>query len=322
MSARGAVVLLYHRVARLGSDPFGIAVNPDRFAEHMRSLSKVGEPRSVDAVVEGLDRGVLPERAICVTFDDGYADNLTAAVPVLRDGGVPATVFVASDGIDAEAFWWDELTARFLGPDALPSRARFRFGRKRIDEVLDGAWDAEAHGGWSARTDPPPTDRHRAFLQVFEALKRLRRAERLDALREIREWSGPGPIARTSDAPLRAESVRELAQAPGITIGAHTVSHPRLSKLGRADRRIEVGEGRRRLEELVGHEVDLFAYPFGDAKRSRGVVSAAGMRAAFTTRPGPVTRDSDRLELPRVYVGDWPAVELERAIERRFDEIG
>jgi len=109
------LVFLYHRVARLPADRWNLAVSPDNFDTHLRLLRRFFRPLSLpallDAVREGRGRG-----CVAVTFDDGYADNYSTALPLLEKHRIPATFFVTSDPVEqGTEFWWDELE-RHVGP--------------------------------------------------------------------------------------------------------------------------------------------------------------------------------------------------------------
>src|SRR5918994_1325565 len=104
---RHAVILGYHRVAD-GPDPYRLGVSPARFAEQLAVLARMAHPLSMDEVPDLLARGRLPKRSVVVTFDDGYADVLHRAKPLLAQFGIPATVFVISGAFGRE-LWWDRL---------------------------------------------------------------------------------------------------------------------------------------------------------------------------------------------------------------------
>jgi peptidoglycan/xylan/chitin deacetylase (PgdA/CDA1 family) len=116
-----AVVLVYHRVRERGLDPWRLTVDPEIFAGQMETLARDWTPISLSELVEGFARRQLPERAVAVTFDDGYADNLETAAPILVELGIPATLFVAADLVDAGGPpWWDQLVPLLLEPARLP----------------------------------------------------------------------------------------------------------------------------------------------------------------------------------------------------------
>lgn len=126
LDRRGAVaILLYHRVADLASDPQRLAVTPAHFEEHLRVIGDTCTPVAL-ADVPSMLRAPrrLPERAVAVTFDDGYRDNLHAAKPLLERHGVPATVFVASGYVGSgKPFWWDALDRGGQGDQLVPMKA-------------------------------------------------------------------------------------------------------------------------------------------------------------------------------------------------------
>jgi peptidoglycan/xylan/chitin deacetylase (PgdA/CDA1 family) len=91
-----------------------------------------------------------------------------------------------------------------------------------------------------------------------------------------------------------------------IEIGAHTVTHPALSRLAPAEQRAEITQGKLQLETLVARPVASFAYPFGDqGAETAALVREAGFRAACTTEAAPVRRNTDLCQLPRIAVADW-----------------
>jgi peptidoglycan/xylan/chitin deacetylase (PgdA/CDA1 family) len=122
----GVAVLGYHRVHAGAADPLGLSVAPARFAEHLQVIVRMLRPVRLRDAAESLRTGRVPRRAVVVTFDDGYADNLHAALPLLEQYGVPATMFVTSGNRGGE-FWWDRLARLRLrepgpGHDALSAR--------------------------------------------------------------------------------------------------------------------------------------------------------------------------------------------------------
>src|SRR6266545_4224534 len=92
----GVPILLYHRVTRLSSDPFEIAVSPERFAEDLEWIRRYAHPLPLAQVCDALAGRKLPRGTAAVTFDDGYVDVLDEARPLLERFDVPATVFVVS----------------------------------------------------------------------------------------------------------------------------------------------------------------------------------------------------------------------------------
>lgn len=300
--ARRAVVLLYHRIATPGLDPWSLCVTPERFASQIEVIARYADVMSVDEMIAAIAAEHLPRRSIAVTFDDGYADNLHAGVPVLERHGVPATVFCVSGAIGSgREFWWDELQRLILSPDA---------GSFDADEILREL-QVEAAG------DP----RRALFDTLWTRLRPMRddtRRSTLDAIAE-RIPAPPPDGAR----PMTREELVELADRAGMSIGAHTVTHAWLAGCDAESQRMEVRQSRARLEELTGQRITCFAYPYGDRgaydATTVAAIRAAGFDAAFINAVGFIDRDSPILELPRLYVKNWTAEEFERRLHWTFD---
>lgn len=316
-------VLLYHRVAAPDVDPWGLAVSPDRFAEQLGAVKELATPLSAAELHGALACGRLPRRGVLVTFDDGYEDNLTVAQPLLAAHGVPATVFVPSGGLtEPRGFWWDDLERVVLGPHVLPEVLELELGGSvHRWELGPDAAAVEPHPGWRA-WEPPPTARHRAYCELYALLRPLGRARRDDALAALRAAAGLDPSATAPHRRLDLDGLSRLAAADGIEIGAHTVTHPRLTDASPDDERYEVEESKRRLEEALGGRITSFAYPHGSpgdySERTMRVVAEAGYRGAFTACDGLVTAASRPYELPRISVGDVGGDELAAALDRWF----
>ena len=121
---------MYHRIGDPGCDPWRLAVRPERFAEHLDILKSQRATHGSRRLAQELGEGTLKPGAVAVTFDDdGYANNLYEAKPLLEHHEVPATVFVTSGMVGREReFWWDELEAILLAPRELPQALRLEIG--------------------------------------------------------------------------------------------------------------------------------------------------------------------------------------------------
>ncbi len=182
--SNGALILLYHRVAESNSDPWSLAVKPAHFAEHLEVIKKRARVLSVEELVAAVAANKLPRRAVVITFDDGYADNLLNARPLLEKNDSPATVFVTTGfaGSDRE-FWWDELDKLFLQPGALPSSLHLTINRK------DYRWDLgeaaryvesafHTNERWRAWQKDDPCSRHLLYRSLWELMHPLSEDER------------------------------------------------------------------------------------------------------------------------------------------------
>ena len=318
----GGLVLLYHRVAELASNPQGLAVSPARFADHLDVLREHGAPMPLEALVHGAREAPLPPGAVAVTFDDGYADNLHDAAPLLQRAGVPATIFVSTGTLDGpREFWWEELERVLLGPGTLPQRLRLSIGGDVAEWDLAGALeftvrDCAQHASWTVDRPDDPTPRHRAYRDLCRDLRRVAGDLRARALDELWAQAGTARVARDTHRALTAAEVHALAGLERITIGSHTASHPSLPSLGPEAQRDEIGGARARLEAITGAPVTSFAYPFGgSADRSAAtakIVRDEGITIACTTQPGTVRPGTSPHAVPRVIVRDWTRDEFLR----------
>ncbi len=321
-----ALVLLYHRIAEVDVDPWELAVRPDHFREHLDVLKKRARPLSLPELILAMERGRVPRRGVVITFDDGYADNLQNAKPLLEVEGVPATAFIAAGPMETgESFWWDQLAGILLTPGELPETLRFEIDERVHEWTLAGstgygADDARHDRRWRPWRPDRPTLRHDLYVRLFQLLLPLRERARDAAMAELRRWAGREDLAKLGSArPLSPQEVVELARDQLVEIGAHTVTHSHLASLSDDEKTDEICESRKMLEEIVGRPVSSFAYPYGrsgdyDAK-SVEIVRRAGFTAACANVPAFVTGRSNAFELPRFHVSDCDGSALERRLD-------
>jgi peptidoglycan/xylan/chitin deacetylase (PgdA/CDA1 family) len=320
---RHGLILLYHRVADPPSDPWALSVTPEHFAEQLDALR-----RHMDVVplVELLrdDRRRTSDRAVAVTFDDGYGDNLHAAWPLLRHFDVPWTLFLASGHLGSgRQFWWDQLARALLESLTLPMRLRLSIGGRLRQWTLGPSPDGpscapEVDRRWLAWGQPDRSPRHTAFRELYEILQPMAAGARDEIIGEILAQAGADAAGPAGDWPLTPEEAAALASAGPVEIGAHTVSHPLLGSMPLHAQREEIEGSKRQLEDLLGRPIRLFAYPFGRPSdytdETVALVRAARYDAACSNVGGPVGSGTDRFQLPRFQVHDWDGDELLRRL--------
>lgn len=311
-----SVVLCYHRVASLDRDPQLLAVTPQHFGEHLNYLSEHFEPVALERVRDPEPSAKL---AVAVTFDDGYADNLIAARPLLEEHRVPATVFVCTGNLGTRReFWWDELERILLEPETLPAQLDLSVRDARITRDLPVDYvDAPA---WNVLDRSDPTPRHALYREIAPLIRPLPPAERDAVVAELRSWAGLSELGRESHRSLTEGEVATLASSRYVGIGAHTVNHPVLASLGADAQRDEIETSRNMLKTLTGGaSVDNFAYPYGGANdydsRTLRILSEAGVANACTTTPRPVVGGEEPLQIPRILVRDWDTAEFQQRLE-------
>jgi peptidoglycan/xylan/chitin deacetylase (PgdA/CDA1 family) len=312
----GAIILLYHRVTELSSDPQLLCVSRQHFAEHLEILRKHGSPtRLRQAAQTGCGR-----REVIVTFDDGYADNLDNAKPLLERYDVPATIFVTTGYVGSRReFWKDYLERIFLQPGTLPAALDLSLNGEFHQWPLGAAAsysteDFRRHSHWNVTKQTDPTPRQRLYRSLCQLLGSLSEDERRRVVEDLLTWAGMEVTARPTHRILSADEVLRLAEGGLVEVGSHTVTHPVLSTLPLATQRNEILSSKIRLEEILGHPVSSFAYPYGGRSHYTAetvtAVREAGFDRACSNFGGVVRRGADMWQLPRFLVRDWDGEEF------------
>jgi len=285
-------VLGYHRVSEhpepVGTIEEALAVPVAAFARQMAYVRRKFEVLPL----EGFDSfrrnpGGFSKPPLAVTFDDGYRDNLTLALPILTRYEIPATVFVTTGYVGQRAlFWWNELSSWVWG--AAPGRYCFDIGGQRRCFTLD------KHG------------RRRLFWWSFGVLCRLPETAKLAALAHIKNELQGGKEARPQG--LEMLTAQEIARAQGhnLHFGAHTVHHVVLTNVPPEQAAREIMDSIAHLRAWTGAEVTSFAYPVGDASsfnvHVQQQLADAGIRYAVTTIKGGNGPGQDPLALRRTLI--------------------
>ncbi len=260
-----AFVLRYHSISDNAYSLPGLAVRASAFEAQLRWLASHFQPVTLDGLCSGTSGSGV---RFAITFDDGYRDNYSTALPLLKAVNVPATVFVTTGCVGSEMrIWVDELVehARAL---------RWKFGRLR-----------------------------REFLQAMRATPQ----ERTAFISGLRLASGvTGKEIAASIPMLGWDDLHQLEQSGIVRVGAHTVTHPRLSQLTPADVTREALGSKHALEAELGSTVSSFAIPFGaTADFTPSTVESlrqSGFDIICSSLSGVVRPSSDRLVVPRVGV--------------------
>jgi len=306
LRARGRLlILVYHRVCEPGDDAFPLlsetlAVTPARFDAQMAYLARNYTVLSLPDALRRLDEGTLPRGdALVITFDDGYRDNLTNALPSLRRRRLPATVFLATDHIGTGVpTWFDRLSLILAALD--PAALRRDSGAVVPAEIyaLILAYLGAARQPRKAlvnalcdRVKTLPEDRRQALLAALAAACGAdRRTVPSDPLLML-DW---------------AEARRMTDE--GITFGSHSCSHPILSRLPPGDVEREVAESKRLIEANLGQPCRVFAYPNGLSgdwpADAAGILVKHGYAAACANMPGLNAPATDRMALRRLPVAN------------------
>lgn len=257
-------ILSYHRVND-ERDPFFPSLPTEVFERHMAFVSDAYVVFSLEELAARMARGRVPRNALAVTFDDGYRDNLTHAAPVLARHGLPASVFLATGVIGTgRALWFDRLARAFK--------------LSRV-EAYRAPWGSEDRLG-------TPEERLAALGRALRHLKSVPDEERRRGVEAVLAGLAVPDDGVFKNLMLSWDDVHALTGL-GVTIGAHTVSHPILARLAPDEARAEIEGSRDMIAEACGRRPLAFAYPNGKEEDFGGAVGRlvreAGFSCAVTT---------------------------------------
>jgi peptidoglycan/xylan/chitin deacetylase (PgdA/CDA1 family) len=275
-------ILGYHKVAP-DDHPFFAPLHPDVFEQQMRFLKNCYNVMSLRELVARINRRDVPEKAVAITFDDGYRDNYEYAFPILKKYQFPATIFVATGAIgNGDLIWHDRVFDAFRF--ATVSRARLRDAA--VPELILDTVEA----------------RELSVKFVLVRAKTLYGELRRRFLDDIESKLRPDPPTRADQRMLDWNQIREMHDA-GIEFGSHTVSHTILSRLPRAEIEKEVRNSKDELSERLGTRISSFAYPNGSTAdyndEAKAVLRECGYSFAVTCDSGFNHAFSDVFELKR-----------------------
>jgi peptidoglycan/xylan/chitin deacetylase (PgdA/CDA1 family) len=272
----GAILTLHHvRPAR--EETFQpnrlLEVTPDFLESTIMRLRRAGiDLVSLDDMLARLESGVPGGRRFaCLTFDDGYRDNLDYAWPILKRHGVPFGLYVAANFPEGLGeLWWVALERVVAGNDAV---TLVRDGAERRFETRRPAEKEAAHAAiyWWLRGRP-----------TEDALR--------DAVRDLCRRHGVDIGGLPRELCMTWQELASLAAEPLCTIGAHTVDHVLLGKVSEATARTEMLDGAEIIEQRLGLRPRHLSYPVGDASaagpREFRLAAELGFATGVTTRPG------------------------------------
>ena len=280
---RTLTVLNYHRI----DDPYcedfstfkpNVSALPEMFDLQMEYLARHYNIVSAIQVAAWVTEGhPLPPRSALITFDDGYYDNYKNAYPILRKRNLPAVIFLASNFMESKTlFFWDLIA--------------YCFHNSQYDHL-----EIPAVGSFTWKDD---VSRDLVVKRVIEILKTLPENEKKRLAGSFPEIMKV-PISNDvfSGIFLSWDQVREM-NAHGIEMGAHTASHPILTRVHPHDMKVEIVKSKNRIEEEIGRSLHSFAYPNGqrtdfdlDVIRE---IKTAGFQTAYTLLPGPTRIETIR----------------------------
>lgn len=286
-------ILTYHAVTSQAPPLDDWCFMPARsFAAQMAFLHRFGfDVPPLGEAIPALRAGQLNRRSVAITFDDGYRNNITTALPILERFGFPATIFVVSGLIDSRKALWPNRVVAAVETSAKPS-INFQ------GTVLS----------LGSREERAQTARDLQFL-----IKSAFAANPDDGAEEVERLCDtaidPDFGAEHDFAMLDERTIRDAAGHGLIEFGAHTVTHPLLAQLATGDVEAEVLGSVARVAQAAGRPCRQFSYPNGRFidfdSRAVSALERAGVECAVTTLQDRARPDDDPLLLPRWDIGDF-----------------
>lgn len=289
------LVLLYHRVWDDPIDSQLLSVSPENFESHLKILSENYRVLPLRQLLVEIDCGELKPDTVSLTFDDGYLDVLTNAVPLLEKYGLHATVFVVSGmvGSDRE-FWWDTMERIFLSSAPIPTTLRI--------DWLEGVNEGELL---------TQEDRLDAYDEICGMIRHQPYEVISETVDKLLDWAGMDKTGRTTHRVVNEEQLKKLASSPSIEIGSHSVTHVSLSALKYNEQSKEMEDSRNQLESMSNKMIRFFSYPFGTANDftadTMRIVEDQRYSAAIANIQGNVVAPVNMFSVPRRLVRNWSA---------------
>ncbi|MGP9801185.1 polysaccharide deacetylase family protein [Rheinheimera sp. NSM] len=281
-AANRLTILIYHQVLAEPDPLFPGQMHAARFAQHMALLQRYFSPLPLSEAVQRLQQHRLPRAAVAVTFDDGYANNLDVALPILQQYGITATCFIATGFSDGQSMWNDIIsdTVRHATASAKTAALNFTAFGRQLPPAL------------------PLQDVAQLIQALLMAVKYLPPAQRLAIAQTFAADNAFSP------QPVMMQPVQLLRwHQAGMELGAHTVNHPILATLDDNTAATEISQSKQQLSAL-GVPVNGFAYPNGRfgkdfGQRDMALVQQAGFDFAVSTNSGSNGAQQDKFALRR-----------------------
>lgn len=255
---------------------------------------------SMDQLVQRVSSGKHSEKFVVITFDDGFNDNYTHALPIFKELGIPFTVFISTAMPDNEMVLWPYFLEEYLLKSDL---VEFQFhDRKYVLPCLS------------------LTDKQDAFHKIRSVIIENERTSIPFFMNEVFKVSDQQSKDFTRKNALSWDQLKNLSSEDIVTIGAHCKNHFALSRLNEKDSIREIGESKSRLESELNRKIEHFAYPYGTynefLKRDIDNVRQAGYKTACTLLQGNVFDVHQRylFQIPRIPLGENVNIEILESI--------
>lgn len=293
------LVLCYHKIYDLDRDWNCIATSLDTFSKQMEYIHKTYGFASSEELVDTKN-----DKRVLLTFDDGFEDNYTHALPIIQAYDIPALFFIATETIHTQReTWCNELIRIILEGYEYPNV--FRFFEKGEMKLFQ------------TETVEQRVALYRYFRNIMLGLNA---EERNDIFDLLKAWAVTDRYpARTTHRMMSSEQIRDLSSNENISIGCHTVTHPSLGLLTYEQQRYEILQSKNTIEEIIGKKVDQFAYPFGGINdynnTTINILKSLNFKRAYSTTFKRKSKLESVYEIPRVCISEMSMEAFKSKVE-------
>jgi peptidoglycan/xylan/chitin deacetylase (PgdA/CDA1 family) len=313
------IVLTYHRIAELSSNPFYdpvISATVDSFHEQVQWLQHHFRLLTLDEFIGQVSaKSAWREPGLLITFDDGYRDNFDVAVPILNERNIPAAFFIPTNFLEAPHLPWWDFVAYVIKQTQM---ARFTVQRDRQGRLP------------SLNLDLTTASRAEAIRAVIQAFLNETIADETWFLNQLAELAEVQVESNhlAQELFISWDQAQALAQHyPRLTVGSHGCTHHQLASLSAEVQYHELAESQQVFETRLGYRILALAYPYGwlgtYCASTKKAAAQAGYRVAFTSRPGVNwSTDFDQYEVRRLGIGHTDSLSLLRARVVLYSTVG
>ncbi len=272
-------ILIYHQVFEQKDELRSSEPDAKEFHWQMELIRKYMTPLSLSEAIAHIKADTLPRNAVCISFDDGYINNLTIAAPILKSLSIPATVFISTSFIEGKNMWNDRL----------------------IDLIAEVSGEMKLSALDLKPVHLDTTEKKVQLIgELIGSIKYRDKEERSQIIDALYDENG------VQERPRKMMDEMQIKQlhSYNIDVGAHTVDHPILKSHDEAEQKRQIVQSKVTLEGILGQEVIGFAYPNGKLgvdydETSKSLVASSGFQYAVSTDWGFSTKETNPYKLLR-----------------------